>query len=596
MTADVWRPGRMISLWLGTASKAVLKISGNLQAMEISQSFEIEGTPVQKFSIATTAVSEAELSLIDLPSHITLSPTLTPRTRMLLTYKAVFTGKHVQALKWNIPVVSVNYLYDLGSSYKKYELKPFQGALFSTSGISEEIYSNYFVLLGAKYEPNCTIFIDFLVCDGVDSEKYRFCVKYGIPVVKTSDVFKGDYSIFVKRTKYDAKQIMPKAMFFEKVFYLDPGLPKKLFNRLKRLIIENEGTRVSNLSGGVDYVLTQSLDQFRDHQSKVVHYQYVFDCQSCNSLLFPEFYRVNLTPPKTVLPEVIAVVDKKLENAGKYVNKLRSMGCVVKGSLDMRVTHYFSRDVDQNTIRQFSRPASVSSLGTACRDQERLLPFRVLDPDWIDQCLCTMGRIKEGRFLSNQPILNLKRRLSSKKSEEMVFQFTGLPEYFKDEAIRKFREYNIKFIDSDRFEGCTHLIMGSINSSEKLFSSLVGGCWILRPDFVQDFENQPNFDFEKYEWVPTAEMSQKDRRIAGSIRKWRVQIQEGRKKPFQRWNVKIYCSDGKKENYMRLIESGGGSMDDSRSYTHVFFDRGCQSSVEEKNATSIGSIFGYLLR
>lgn len=561
--------------------------------MEISQSFEIENTPVQKFSIATTAISEAELSLVDLPPHITLSPALTPKTRVLITYKAVFTEKYVQALKWNIPIVSANYLYDLSSNYKKYELKPFQGARFSTSGIGEEIYGNYFVLLGAKYEPNCTIFIDFLVCDGTDSEKYKFCLKYNIPVVKTSEVFKGDYSIFMKKTKYDAKQLRPKAMFFEKVFYLDPKLPKVLFNKLRRVIIENEGTRISTLNDEIDYVITQDFGQFEGHQSKIIHYQYVFDCQSSNSLLFPEFYRACLVPTKVILPDVIAVVDKRLSNASEYANKLRSMGAVVKGSLDMRTTHYFSRDADQSIFKLFARSDEAPN---SRPKGECLLPFRILSPDWIDQCLSTLSRTRERMFLSNRPILNLRKRVNSRENEDVVFQFTGLPSYFKDEAIRKFREYNIRFIDSDRFESCTHIIMGSLSSSEKFFSGLVSGCWILRPDFIQDFENQPNFDFEKYEWVPTAEMSQKDKRIAGSIRRWRTQIQEGGRRPFQRWNVKIYCPESKKETYMRLIENGGGTMNNKRAYTHVFVDKGYKSSVEEPNAASVDSIFAYLFK
>lgn len=564
--------------------------------MEISQSFEIENTPIQKFSIATTAISEDELALIDLPPHISLCSTLTPKARLLVTYKAVFTEKYVQALKWKIPIVGANYLYDLHSNYKRYELRPFQGALFSTSGIGEEIYSNYLVLLGAKYEPNCTIFIDFLICDNTDSEKYKFCQKYSIPIVKTSEVFGGNYSVFMKKMKYDAKQLRPKAMFFEKVFYLDPKLPKVLFNKLRRMIIENEGTRVSTLSDEIDYAVTQNFEQFMECHSKVIHYQYVFDCQCSASLLFPEFYKVNQVPQKTILPEVIAVVDKRLDNANEYANKLKSMGATVKGSLDMRVTHYFSRDVDRSIYRLFSEPTEASCSKQKGKNPESLLPFRILNPDWIDQCLCTLNRVKEGRFDKDRPVLSLRRRESSRKSKEVVFQFTGLPGYFRDEAIRKFREYNIKFIDSDRFENCTHLIMGSLNSSEKFFSGLVSGCWILRPDFIQDFENQPNFDFEKYEWTPTAEMSQKDTRIVESIRKWRIRVQEGEKRPFQRWNVKIYCPENKKDNYTRLIENGGGSMDNLRAHTHVFVDRGYRSSVGEENAASVDSIFAYLFK
>ena len=176
--------------------------------MDRSQSFEIQNTQNTHFQVPTTALTQAELSTVELPSYITISPTLTPKSRVLVSYKAVFTDKYIQALQWNIPIVNSQFLYSLNSHHKAFEMKPFQGAVFTTSQVTEEIYSNYFVLLGAKYEPNCSIFVDFLICDNEDSEKYDFCRKYEIPIIKTSQVFSGDYSAFYR---WNAKFYSPES-------------------------------------------------------------------------------------------------------------------------------------------------------------------------------------------------------------------------------------------------------------------------------------------------------------------------------------------------------------------------------------------------
>ncbi|ELA41612.1 uncharacterized protein VICG_01360 [Vittaforma corneae ATCC 50505] len=339
-----------------------------------------------------------------------------------------------------------------------FEIKPFQGAVFTTSGISEEIYNNYFILLGAKYEPNCSIFTDFLVCDNEDSEKYKFCKKYEIPVIKTSQVFSGNYSLFKKKTKYDAKQLRPKAMFFERVFYIDPKLPKQLFNKLRRIIIENEGTRVSLISEDTEYVITFNYDEYREHSSKLIHYQYIFDCFESNSLLYSGFYRYHFPISKVVLQNAVSVVDKDMENANEYIYKLKSLGSNVKGVLDSRCTHYITKDANLSSLKSFVNDPNSQMGGQ--KDDEQRFPFLVLSPDWVDQCLILLKHTKESKFSANKLTLNFRRRLSFKKQEEMVFQFTGLPLFFKDEAIRKFRNFGIKFVDSDKFEGCTHLIMG----------------------------------------------------------------------------------------------------------------------------------------
>jgi len=556
-------------------------IEKQLALLPLSQSFEIQNTQNTTFQIATTALTQLELSTVELPPNITISHTLTPKTRFLVTYKAVFTEKYIQALHWNIPIVNTQFLHNITSNYKAFEIRPFQGAVFSTSGISDEIYNNYFILLGARYEPNCSVFIDFLICDNEDSEKYTFCRKYEIPVIRTSQVFTGDYTIFKKKTKYDAKQLQPKAMFIDRVFYINPKLPKQLFNKLRRIVIENEGTRVSLINSETEFIITHTHDELGEHASRLIHYQYIFDCVESNSLLYPDFYRLHPPTSKVILRDVISVVDINMDNAAEYLRKLKSLGSAIRGVPDLRCTHYFTRGTGK--IKQLT--------GSGER-----VPYRILTPDWIDQCLTMLRHVKEGRFSSSRPVLGLKKKLSLKKHEDVVFQFTGLPAFFKDEAIKKFRSYGVRFIDSEKFENCTHLIMGSLCLSEKFLCGVVSGCWILTPDFIQDFENQANFDYEKYEWVGTAGMTPRDKKTADSIRRWRTQIQTTGRKPFRHWNVKFYSAEAKLESYRSLIAVGGGETTDAKAYTHVFIDKSFTEKVDDERAVSADSIFSYIFK
>lgn len=444
------------------------------------------------------------------------------------------------------------------------------------------------MLLGAKYQPNVSIFIDFLVIenpqndDNSINEKLNFCKRYGIPIINSKDAFEDDYSLFIKNVKYDAKQLKPNSMFFGKVFFLDPKLPKEIFNKLRRMIIENEGTRISALTDEIDYLLTIDFAKYIGHHDKLFHYQYVFDCAESSALLFAEFYKVNLPVERTVLKDVVAVVDGTLGIA--YVNKLRSLGAVVRASIDMRVTHFIS---DKN--------------GSKNKNQQ----YKTISPAWVDQCLSTLKFVKETKFMSGGPVLSLKKRLDSQKvPKEMVFQFTGLPSFLKKEAINKFKEFGIRYSESNDYEDCTHLIMGQLNSSEKFFYSLVNGCWILRPDFIENFANQANFDFSRFEWSVShtsdkenkMNLSDKEIKHIEAIRRWRIRIQEGGKKPFHKWSIKLYSPENKISSYTKLIEYGGGRVTQQDDYTRVFVDKNYRGEVKEKDSLSADYLFSYLFK
>lgn len=559
-------------------------------------SLESKSVPINKQYISTTGISKLELSCIELSSDNSISPILTPQTKALVMYKALFTEKHIQALIWNIPIVYISYLYNHNSSLKAYELKAFQGATFSSSRVTDEIFINYFIQLGAVYEPNVSIYIDFLISDDEASEKSKFCSKYGIPIIKTSQVFSNQYNLFKKKIKYDAKQLHAKAIFFEKTFYIDPQLPQKLFNKIRRLIVENEGIRTSLIGENTDFIITQNYDNYKDNSSKIIHYQYIFDSVESKAVLHPEFYKFKYSSDQPVLSNCIAVVDKNIKNSIEYLNKLKSLGAVVKTKLDSRVTHYITENPNYNNIVSFHKSYDKLTPKSKEKATEEGFPFKIVTPEWIDQCLTALKHLKETRYSPGRPILSLKRRNSMRKEKEMLFQFTGLPSIFKSEAIKKFEKYGIKYSDSDKFENCTHLIMGNLNTSEKLFCSIVSGCWILKPDFIEDFQNEQNFDFEKYEWCIDETMNSKDKKIIDGIKKWRIKVQKDNIKPFSHWNVKIYASESKTESYKNLITYGGGTINDRIPFTHIFTDKDYQGEISETNYLNADAIFSYLFR
>lgn len=568
--------------------------------MERSQSFSIDTTPAPVVYVCTTGISKIERGLLELPANIVLQDVLTPQTQYLVAYRFRGAAKHAQALRWGIPVVGIGFLYDPGSDYRKYELRPFEGALFSTSGVADGRYANYFALLGAVYQPNVSVFIDFLVsggcdgeedkengaeeklnrakaCDGANSkqqpvaEKVLFCTKYGIPTVRTADAFGTDYDLFVRRSRADAKQLRPRGMFFDRVFFLDRKLPGPIFNKLRRLIIEHEGTRVSTLSSGIDYVLAWDAEEHQEYTDRLFHYQYVFDCVEADALLFPEFYRVHSAAVLPVLSDVVCAVDASLGT--QIINKLSSLGAAVRTSVDARTTHVI-------TTRPTAAPHPVA-----------------VRPEWVDQCLSVLRHVKEARFACGGPRLSLARRRSAQPQPSIpLFQFSALSTALRAAAIQKLSDLGLAVSESSSYEHCTHLIMGELNCSEKFFSALANGRWILTPAFIPAFDNSPGFDYSRFEWTPENTMAPREQRHAASIKKWRTRIQSGGKQPFHKWVVKIYSPDAKRLSYERLIGHGGGAVTQNDDYTHVFVDKNYKDEVKEPNSLNADYIFSYLLK
>lgn len=550
--------------------------------------FEIQSTFKPSVLVCTTGISADERELIrsQLPAHVVLEDALSTSTNYLVTYKATMTEKYVQALKWNVRVLHVRWLYDADGNAKKYEMAPLEGANFTTSGVSNDSLINYHCLLGASFTQNLTISTDFLLTDSEHNDKTEFCKRYGIPIVASQGVFGNDYGAYKKEARLEAVETARELVFDEKVFFLDPGLPKVLFNRLRRLIISNGGTRVSVVDKDVDFIMTLSYDAFEKHREKVHHYQYVFDCVEANTVLFPGPYKVYSRSRKAVLGDVVCCIDTSIgEDRVAVFNKLRALGAVVKEQVDVSCTHLIVRD-----RREYNGKHA---------------PYKVVLPEWVDQCLCLLRHVKEDKYSMGTEGLHLFSRGKAggaggnsrgRGSVPMLFQFTGLPVALKAKAIKRLESLNVKYSDTDRYERCSHLIMGAVSTSEKFLSCLCNGGWILRPEFVDHFDNSPGFDFGRYEWVVDENTAEKDRKVVASIRRWRERVAESGKPAFHRWVVRLYCEDQKRESYVRVIENGGGTVTEDSKHTHCFVSKSYGGDVAAERKYSTDYIFLHLFR
>ncbi|KAG5859575.1 BRCT domain-containing protein [Encephalitozoon hellem] len=549
--------------------------------------FEIQSTFKPSVFVCTTGISKEEQELIktQLPKHVVLEDTLSITTNYLISYKAMMTEKYIQALKWNIKILHIKWLYDTDESTKKYEMMPLEGCSFTVSEVSNDSLVNYHCLLGASFTQNLTVWTDFLITDSKSNDKTMFCKKYGIPIVTSKCIFGNDYGMYRKDPCFKAIEKASGSVFNEKVFFLDPKLPKVLFNRLRRLIISNGGTRVSVIDRDVDFVMTQSYSDFERHDGKVFHYQYVFDCIEAGAVLLPGSYKVHFGRRRPVLNEAICCIDASLKECRTEVfNKLRALGAIVKEDVDVSCTHLIIKD------RKGYR-------------EDKRMPCKVVLSSWVDQCLHLLRRVSEDKYsvgidASNFFIESRRNEISKKlrASKPMLFQFTGLSPLLKKKAVEKLESLNIKYSDTDRYEKCTHLIMETICTSEKFLSCLCNGGWILRPDFIDKFDNSLDFDFSKYEWTADENVPEKERRVAASIRKWRERVTSSGKPAFHRWVVKLYCEDQKKESYARVIENGGGCVTEGSEYTHCFVSKTYKEEVPVEKKYSTDYIFSHLFR
>ncbi|KAG0442741.1 SMC5-SMC6 complex localization factor protein 1 [Dictyocoela muelleri] len=382
-------------------------------------------------------------------------------------------------------------------------------------------------------------------------------------------------------------------IFENKTFYIDENLPKALKNILRRIIIENGGIRLANISQSLDYKISSygistnenimnykkngSKISFsiknnpeRSHKTEFINYSFVFESIDSGYILSTIPYSIQ----NGVKYQIFSNISFRVGNDLETINKIKALGGMLK---DSNATYDVS-----DTMHLKKNCITVT---------------------WIDRCLYSLKindklkltkkiRINDIEYRSNEitrvnEVKNCDSIKSSKDNKNIIFQFTGLPSLLKSKAIEKLESLGIRYIDSMSYEGATHLIMGDINMSEKYLCTLVSGGTILGVDFIDDF----NLDkTNQYEWNVEG-LKKKEQKIVLGINYWRKKIlNEGL--PFRNWRVKVYSE--KKDIYEKILKCGGASVVEN-DFTHVFVARDYVGKVDFEHI-SVDYIFNYIFR
>lgn len=136
-------------------------------------------------------------------------------------------------------------------------------------------------------------------------------------------------------------------------------------------------------------------------------------------------------------------------------------------------------------------------------------------------------------------------------------------------------------------KACTHILCGKPNRGEKNLSEIAAGKWLLCIKYVEDSSEAGYFlDEEKFEWgnpaaVDLPPLEATERSVAKAAFNWRKRIiSEADKHDGVFTGFRVLLMAPKKEQFIRLIQSGGGYVIDMEppfnvedlNATHCFVD------------------------
>ncbi|KAM4708442.1 SMC5-SMC6 complex localization factor protein 1 isoform 2-T3 [Discoglossus pictus] len=158
-------------------------------------------------------------------------------------------------------------------------------------------------------------------------------------------------------------------------------------------------------------------------------------------------------------------------------------------------------------------------------------------------------------------------------------QLTGFREVEKDALIELIFKLDCVFIDSEKFENCTHLIAKKPCKSEKWLSACATGKWVLTKDYIiNSAETGRWLDETNYEWGYKIERdSHYSPLMQSAPKRWRENLTcTGALGAFSRWKVLVHVKDGRKEReaFIRVLKAGRATLcnpqDSTEEITHVF--------------------------
>ncbi|KAM4808259.1 SMC5-SMC6 complex localization factor protein 1 [Rhinophrynus dorsalis] len=176
-------------------------------------------------------------------------------------------------------------------------------------------------------------------------------------------------------------------------------------------------------------------------------------------------------------------------------------------------------------------------------------------------------------------------------SRKRIVQLTGFRDVDKEELIEPLFKLDCIFIDSEKFENCTHLIAKKPSRSEKWLAACASGKWVLTKDYIiNSAESGRWLDETTYEWGYKIERdTHYSPQMQSAPKRWREYLTcTGSPGAFWKWKVALLVNQGHKqmEPIVRVLKAGHailcnpGNCDEEA--THVFLDTACFHIEQEK--------------
>ncbi|KAE8635781.1 hypothetical protein XENTR_v10002733 [Xenopus tropicalis] len=205
--------------------------------------------------------------------------------------------------------------------------------------------------------------------------------------------------------------------------------------------------------------------------------------------------------------------------------------------------------------------------------------------------------------------MNVQRCAMEVTSRKRIIQFTGFRDKEKESLVELLFKLDCIFIDTEKFENCTHLIAKNPCRSEKWLAACSAGKWVLIKDYVINSVQRGRWlDETIYEWGYRIERhSPYSPQMQSAPKRWREHLtRTGVKGAFRKWKVAILVDKGQKqrEAFERVLRAGQAIICNAEELheevTHVFFkqsnfDANREKQNFDKSYHSVQYLGSYLL-
>ncbi|KAG8456374.1 hypothetical protein GDO86_002235 [Hymenochirus boettgeri] len=172
-------------------------------------------------------------------------------------------------------------------------------------------------------------------------------------------------------------------------------------------------------------------------------------------------------------------------------------------------------------------------------------------------------------------------------SGKRVIQLTGFRDRERESLIEQLFKLDCIYVDSEKFENCTHLISKKPCRSEKWLAACASGKWVLTKDYIiNSVQSGRWLDETTYEWGYKIEKHPLYSSLMQSApKRWREHLTHtGVEGAFKTWKVVVLVnrSSKQRESFVRVLKAGQAVLcnqeDPDEVVTHVFVKSNFQTN------------------